>query len=340
MARVSRWLKDLLPRVPGAVRAVVRREFYNTVRDFYENSACIRKTFFFSSEANVSVYRVIVPTGYVLSKILRMSYDGSEISPLTELPDRYVTMTPGTPRMWLLDEMGPVSETTHLVPQTPAAAFVNPPLLNNWGQTPDSNVTQFAVSKDNTTGQVFLRGRIQYAGFTPLPQAFVLPQGYRPERNRSFYVEFNNLDKNILIFANGGVEPQGNPLSSFHTFNLDGISFAAVGFVVPDSTDVTKVRLIPTPATAVVNAIGVAAVMLPDPTLGILPEVSARDHYDALMEGTLFRLYTHPNKPYTNLLLAEAMGRKYRAAIGKYAGLAKRGGIPAAAAWTFPRFGK
>lgn len=38
MADISTWLKDLLPRTPGASRAVVTREFFNTCREFYEQS--------------------------------------------------------------------------------------------------------------------------------------------------------------------------------------------------------------------------------------------------------------------------------------------------------------
>lgn len=38
MADISTWLKDLLPRTPGASRAVVTREFSNTCREFYEQS--------------------------------------------------------------------------------------------------------------------------------------------------------------------------------------------------------------------------------------------------------------------------------------------------------------
>src|SRR6202008_495466 len=43
-ADISTWLKDLLPRTPGAVRSVVLREFHNTCREFYEQSFSWRQT--------------------------------------------------------------------------------------------------------------------------------------------------------------------------------------------------------------------------------------------------------------------------------------------------------
>lgn len=41
---VSTWLKDALPRTPGAVRSVVTREFMLAVREFYEQSFAWRET--------------------------------------------------------------------------------------------------------------------------------------------------------------------------------------------------------------------------------------------------------------------------------------------------------
>jgi hypothetical protein len=103
--------------------------------------------------------------------------------------------------------------------------------------------------------------------------------------------------------------------------------------------DSDYVRLWPTPTETVEDALTFHVALTPKITVRHLPRVSFAQHYDALLDGVLGRLYAHPAKPYTNPTLAQYRLRRFRNAIGVYAAKAKLGGSNAPA-WQFPKFGR
>jgi hypothetical protein len=99
------------------------------------------------------------------------------------------------------------------------------------------------------------------------------------------------------------------------------------------------VRLEPVPQTSVASSLTFYVVLTPKQTVSHLPRIAATHHYDALLDGVLGRLFSHPAKPYSNPDLAQYRLTRFRAAIGSFAGMAKVG-YSGAQAWNFPRFGK
>lgn len=98
-----------------------------------------------------------------------------------------------------------------------------------WGET-GSGQAPLRIYKDPMSRRVFFQGRIQRAGFTPLPSPFVLPVGYRPIAITHFVVAYQASGRDV---ARVTVNPEGtldifaDGLSSFHTVSLDGINYVA-----------------------------------------------------------------------------------------------------------------
>ena len=69
----------------------------------------------------------------------------------------------------------------------------------------------------------------------------------------------------------------------------------------------------------------------------IFPAWILSHYFDALYSGMLYRLMTSPNKPYTNLPLAQSHYRRFKAGFA-HAGIDKtRGNTFATQAWRYPR---
>jgi len=97
----SVWLKDILPRTPGIVRAVAKREFILACREFYRRSAVWRGltesvywvpgTFSYSVESPDSAAEI--------SQILSVEVNGLPLDPMVERPQ---SLRPtGTPTIWI-----------------------------------------------------------------------------------------------------------------------------------------------------------------------------------------------------------------------------------------------
>lgn len=99
------------------------------------------------------------------------------------------------------------------------------------------------------------------------------------------------------------------------------------------------VRLYPTPTSTLEDSLAFYVALTPKQSVTHLPRIALSHHYDAILDGTLGRLFSHPAKPYSNPSLAQYRLQRFRAAIGKYAALAKQG-YAQAPSWGFPRFGK
>lgn len=97
---ISVWLKDILPRTPGVVRAVARRELINTAREFYRQSGAWREvlenTYFDSGDYQYTV----VPSNpeSEVIQVTSVEVNGSLLTAATERPvgDRQ----DGTPTLW------------------------------------------------------------------------------------------------------------------------------------------------------------------------------------------------------------------------------------------------
>lgn len=80
--------------------------------------------------------------------------------------------------------------------------------------------------------------------------------------------------------------------------------------------------------------------LLPVVNVGILPNISISDHFDGLLFGTLWRLCSMPNKPWTvkNMDLLNEWRKIYRQAILSARDVATRGYGPADGGFRFPNF--
>lgn len=90
MAAISTWLKDLLPRTPGASRAVVSREFISAAREFYEQSFAWRVTLDPDNiVADTAEYTIAPPSAdSVIAAVLGVQVDNRDIPPVYRKPTR------------------------------------------------------------------------------------------------------------------------------------------------------------------------------------------------------------------------------------------------------------
>lgn len=97
---VSTWLQDILPRTPGLVRAVAKREFMLACREFFEQSFAWREVLGPSSvvAGTASYPQSPVSADILVAGILSVEYGGRSLYPrsrkpagevLTGLPDSY-----------------------------------------------------------------------------------------------------------------------------------------------------------------------------------------------------------------------------------------------------------
>lgn len=98
-------------------------------------------------------------------------------------------------------------------------------------------------------------------------------------------------------------------------------------------------ELYPTPLEAIASSMFINIELIPAENVRLLPVIAGTEHYDAIFDGLLGRMYAHPAKPYSDVTAAQYHLKRFRNAIGKAAGAAKQGEI-GAQNWRFPRFGK
>ena len=99
-ASISVWLKDVLPRTPGVVRSVARREFNLAAREFYKDSGAWREVIE-SVYWDDGTYQFTVPAPYAyaeVNQIVQVEVNGSALTAKSERPvgDRQ----DGTPTLW------------------------------------------------------------------------------------------------------------------------------------------------------------------------------------------------------------------------------------------------
>lgn len=99
-ASISIWLKDVLPRTPGVVRSVVKREFQLTAREFYRDSTAWRDVIESVFWAD-NVYQFTVPTPYDYAEVMQVTEVEVNGQPLTMKSERPRGDRPdGTPTIW------------------------------------------------------------------------------------------------------------------------------------------------------------------------------------------------------------------------------------------------
>lgn len=102
-------------------------------------------------------------------------------------------------------------------------------------------------------------------------------------------------------------------------------------------TEPDTVHLWPKPLATVEDGLTAYVALIPVLSTSTLPDVAEKLYYEALRDGVLGRLFSHPAKPYSDSTRAQYHLSRFRAAIGTYAGREKAGN---GASWTFPTFGK
>jgi len=101
MTDISVWLRDALPRTPGASRAVVKREFRLTLREFFAQSYTWREIVYAMPLVAGQTDYLPVPADPVNSEVvavLGVARNGTALYPLPWAPADY-TQT-GTPAYW------------------------------------------------------------------------------------------------------------------------------------------------------------------------------------------------------------------------------------------------
>lgn len=79
--KLSLWLKDLLPRTPGAERKVVQQELINTLREFFNVSSCWRKTLVYDLKSGKTKYYLSPEDSYSnVIRVHRVTVDGRALN--------------------------------------------------------------------------------------------------------------------------------------------------------------------------------------------------------------------------------------------------------------------
>lgn len=139
---------------------------------------------------------------------------------------------------------------------------------------------------------------------------------------RVFSVELQGQPLSVMLRRPSGVEPEATVPHSYY---------------IGETPD--HVRVWPMPNSSLTNALTFYLALTPKVTVTRLPRIAQTHFYDAILDGVLGRVYAHPAKPYSNATLGQYHLNRFRAAIGNYAGEARKG-FGEATSWGFPRFGK
>lgn len=99
-AATALWLKDIIPRTPGIVRQVAKRELILTAREFYRDSYAWREVVE-SVYWDDGLFEFVVPTPYIYAEVIQVTQvevNGQPLTPKVERPlgDRQN----GTPTSW------------------------------------------------------------------------------------------------------------------------------------------------------------------------------------------------------------------------------------------------
>lgn len=101
---------------------------------------------------------------------------------------------------------------------------------------------------------------------------------------------------------------------------------------------IDRLQLYPIPNSTLGKVLYVYACLVPTPNANLLPDISYTHHVDALLWGTLARLYMMPKKSWSNQALSMEYQKKFRQEILMARDIANRGYGPADTGVRFPSF--
>lgn len=149
--------------------------------------------------------------------------------------------------------------------------------------------------------------------------------------NQNYQVQFV-LGAFLFPFA-GSNEPLALGVSTRKLFGITPGPPARYYMQRPD-----QMILYPVPNVNYGPILNVYAALIPTNLAAILPDMSYTQHSEALIWGTLARLYAIPKRPWSDKELRDYYEKKYRMEILLYRDLANRGYGPADTAFRFPPF--
>jgi hypothetical protein len=100
----------------------------------------------------------------------------------------------------------------------------------------------------------------------------------------------------------------------------------------------SKLQLAPIPDRTYGRVFYAYCTLIPTAGATVLPDISFTHHLDALMSGTMARLYSMPKKPWSDKELASYHDRKYRQEITIWRDFALRAQGPGDMPFRFPSF--
>lgn len=104
------------------------------------------------------------------------------------------------------------------------------------------------------------------------------------------------------------------------------------------AADPLLLRLWPTPDATLGTVLYADAALAPLSSTAQLPSVAASHHFEAILEGSLARLFLMPNKPWTDLMQAAVYTRSFRRRCMEFRAISDSGYTRADPPWRFPPF--
>lgn len=102
-------------------------------------------------------------------------------------------------------------------------------------------------------------------------------------------------------------------------------------------TEFNSLTISPTPTMTVQKAIQINASVIPDGCGCSIPPDLVNHYFEALLDNALGKLYSHVNKPYTNLQMAMFHTGRYRAHLARARAVIAGGNVRAGGPWIYPQ---
>lgn len=168
-------------------------------------------------------------------------------------------------------------------------------------------------------------------------------------RDMIYAVDIDINDREVELTYGDGTEANvsgvlrvyysNKQLSQYSHAPWETSSSAPMGFTSkPDDPSVIVLSTIP--STAITGALDAYVYLEPVNPTDALPSVILNEFWEIVFDGALGRMYSHPEKPYTNPTLAQYHLRRYRNGTRRARDQANRGFTGNAQNWVFPSFGR
>jgi len=152
---------------------------------------------------------------------------------------------------------------------------------------------------------------------------------------REYYLSPRDAYSNVVAVHQ--VEFYGQPLVKLPRKPAYSTTSANVpaGYYLGERPDV--VNLVPVPNVLQEKALQFFVSLTPNTNVKRVPSIAVTHYFEAIKHGLLTRLYSHPSKPYSNVLLAQFHAQRYAIAVAEARGLGKQG-YNNSQDWAFPSF--